>query len=167
MGNIAANIHFILFTPDCIFYFLIFNFFSHQGGSYAKEVVDVSCIMTLGTHRYMTESEMTAKVGEHVFGRIRVFNHQWRNPDALVDLDASGRGTPLQVNRAVAEADVVIGIGAVVPITSRDFRVRRKSSNRGFAVIAQRRKPTSYPAAVEEIPFWALSIIQCAVIWTT
>ncbi|MCB2145139.1 MAG: nickel-dependent lactate racemase [Deltaproteobacteria bacterium] len=75
----------------------------------------IECIMALGTHRYMTEAEMAAKVGEQVYRRIRVFNHKWRDPDALVDLGASSQGTPLLVNRAVAEADVVIGLGAVVP----------------------------------------------------
>lgn len=75
----------------------------------------IGCIMALGTHRYMTESEMKARVGDTVWRRIRVFNHQWRYPDALVDLGTSSQGTPLQVNRTVAEADVVIGLGAIVP----------------------------------------------------
>lgn len=75
----------------------------------------ISCIMALGTHRYMTDSEMMDKVGEHVFRRIRVFNHEWKDPSSLVDLGISDQGTPLRVNRAVVEANVVIGIGAVVP----------------------------------------------------
>ncbi|MFO7712951.1 nickel-dependent lactate racemase [Desulfosarcina sp.] len=75
----------------------------------------INCIMALGTHRYMTDAEMEAKVGERVFRRIRVFNHEWRDPDALVDLGTSSQGTPLLVNRAVAEADVVIGLGSIVP----------------------------------------------------
>jgi len=75
----------------------------------------ISCIMALGTHRYMTEEEMAAKAGADVYRRIHVFNHEWRDPDALVDLGVSRQGTPLLVNRAVAEADVVIGLGAIVP----------------------------------------------------
>ncbi|MGB5985137.1 MAG: nickel-dependent lactate racemase [Desulfobacterales bacterium] len=75
----------------------------------------IQCIMALGTHRYMSEAEMEAKVGGEVFRRIRVFNHEWRNPKALVDLGVSSQGTPLTVNRVVAEADVVIGLGAIVP----------------------------------------------------
>ena len=75
----------------------------------------IGCIMALGTHRYMTEAEMAAKVGERVYRRIRVFNHDWRDPAALVDLGVSSQGTPLLVNRAVADADVVIGLGAIVP----------------------------------------------------
>jgi len=75
----------------------------------------IACIMALGTHRYMTEAEMIAKVGKAVFRRINVFNHTWRDPEALVGVGFSGRGTPLEVNRAVIEADVIIGLGAIVP----------------------------------------------------
>lgn len=76
---------------------------------------NVECIMALGTHRYMTDEEMRAKVGDAMFARIRVFNHLWRDPRALVDLGTSTQGTPLLVNRAVVEADVVIGLGTIVP----------------------------------------------------
>ena len=75
----------------------------------------IECIMALGTHRYMSDDEMKAKVGSAVFRRIKVFNHEWRNPSVLVDLGISKRGTPLIVNRAVVEADVVIGLGTIVP----------------------------------------------------
>jgi lactate racemase len=75
----------------------------------------IACIMALGTHRYMTSEEMQAKVGLEVARRIRVFNHEWREPHNLIDLGRSAYGTPLQVNRAVKEADVVIGLGAIVP----------------------------------------------------
>jgi nickel-dependent lactate racemase len=75
----------------------------------------ICCLMALGTHRYMSGEEMIQKVGRAVHERIRVVNHEWRNPDALVDLGQSKQGTPLSVNRLVAEADVVIGLGAIVP----------------------------------------------------
>lgn len=75
----------------------------------------VACIMALGTHRYMTEDELRVKVGAAVFGRIRVFNHEWRDTQALVALGTSSQGTPLLVSRVVVEADVVIGLGAIVP----------------------------------------------------
>jgi len=75
----------------------------------------ISCILALGTHRYMSPEEIQEKVGRDVCRRIRVFNHEWRNPEALVDLGHSGRGTPIEVNKAVLDAEVLIGIGAVVP----------------------------------------------------
>lgn len=75
----------------------------------------ISCIIALGTHRYMTEAELRAKVGNAACDRIRVFNHEWKDPEQLVDLGVSEHGTPLVVNKAAVEADVIIGIGAVVP----------------------------------------------------
>jgi len=75
----------------------------------------ITCMIALGTHRYMTEPELREKMGAAVCERIRVVNHEWKDPDQLVDLGVSDHGTPLVVNKAAVEADVVIGIGAVVP----------------------------------------------------
>lgn len=75
----------------------------------------ISVIMALGTHRYMTEQELKAKVGEAVYSRVKVFNHEWMDEANLVNVGESINGTPLWVNKAVAEAEVVIGIGAIVP----------------------------------------------------
>lgn len=75
----------------------------------------ISILMALGTHRAMTEGEMLAKVGRKVYGRFRIFNHDWKDPQKLVDLGTSSQGTPLLVNRAAVEADVIIGLGSIVP----------------------------------------------------
>jgi lactate racemase len=76
---------------------------------------NISVLMALGTHRGMTDEEIRSKVGEEIARRCRVFNHQWQDASQLVDLGISRRGTPLQVNRAAIEADVIIGLGAIVP----------------------------------------------------
>ena len=76
---------------------------------------NICCIMALGTHRYMTEGEMVEKVGRAVYERIKVVNHEWRNKQALLDMGRSRQGTPLTVNKLVARADAVIGLGAIVP----------------------------------------------------
>ncbi|MCG8511732.1 MAG: nickel-dependent lactate racemase [Rhodospirillales bacterium] len=75
----------------------------------------ILCVIALGTHRYMTETELREKVSDAVYERIRVINHEWKDPDQLVDLGVSEHGTPLVVNKAAIDADVVIGIGAAVP----------------------------------------------------
>lgn len=75
----------------------------------------ISCIIALGTHRYMKEDEIKDKVGTEVFTRIKVFNHEWRNSEALSHMGVSRNGTPLVVNTAAVAADVIIGLGAVVP----------------------------------------------------
>jgi lactate racemase len=75
----------------------------------------ITCLIALGTHRYMTEAEIETKVGREVCRRITVRNHEWKDPDQLVDLGVSEHGTPLIVNKAAVEADLIIGTGAVVP----------------------------------------------------
>ncbi len=76
---------------------------------------NLTVLVALGTHRYMTEEELAAKVGPAVFARVRVINHLWRDPAELIDLGESKSGTPLVVNKAVAEHDFLIGLGAIVP----------------------------------------------------
>lgn len=75
----------------------------------------ITCMIALGTHRYMTKAEIRAKVGDAVCDRITVKNHEWKDKTQLVDLGVSEHGTPLIVNKAAVEADVIIGTGAVVP----------------------------------------------------
>ena len=76
---------------------------------------DITVIMALGTHRYMTKAEKIEKVGSEIYKRVRVINHKWRDETQLVDLGKSRQGTPLIVNKAVMEHDVLIGLGAIVP----------------------------------------------------
>ncbi len=75
----------------------------------------ISILMALGTHRPMTEQEIRAKVGEQVYQTVGVSNHNWRDPEQLVNLGTSAQGTPLWVNRAALEADLIIGLGSIVP----------------------------------------------------
>lgn len=76
---------------------------------------DVTILMALGTHRYMTEQEMEAKVGTEVYNRVRTINHLWQDKVNLADLGKTGHGTPLIVNRLLPESDLVIALGAIVP----------------------------------------------------
>lgn len=78
---------------------------------------DQITIMTaLGTHRPMTRSEMTEKLGSDVVNDYRCLNHDWADSDALVYLGETEQGAPVWVNRKVTESDLVIGIGAIMPI---------------------------------------------------
>ena len=76
---------------------------------------DITILMALGTHRYMTEAEMEAKVGAAVYKRVRTVNHLWQDKANLADLGTTSQGTPLTVNRLLPESDVIIALGAIVP----------------------------------------------------
>ena len=75
----------------------------------------ITVLIALGTHRKMTGEEIEHKFGEQVTGRVSVVNHEAFEPAARVDLGTTPGGVPVQVNRLVVEADLVIGVGNIVP----------------------------------------------------
>jgi len=76
----------------------------------------IEFMMALGTHRPMTEEEMRAKVGDAIYDRYPVHNHEWDNPAALEYLGATEQGVEVWINRRVMQADLVVGIGRIMPI---------------------------------------------------
>ncbi|MBP2641167.1 MAG: larA 1 [Firmicutes bacterium] len=75
----------------------------------------ITIIIALGTHRFMTEEEIAVKFGEDVVKRVQIKNHDFKNPEALIDLGNTPNGTSIWVNREAYEADFKIGIGSIVP----------------------------------------------------
>lgn len=74
----------------------------------------INILIGLGTHRFMSEQEVRSKFGS-LYGHYSIRNHNWRDAGELVDMGKTSRGTPIVVNRAVLEADFVIGVGHIVP----------------------------------------------------
>ena len=85
----------------------------HAAGVPAERI---EFMMALGTHRPMTEDEMRAKVGDAIYDRYPVYNHEWDNPAALEYLGATEQGVEVWINRRVMQADLVVGIGRIMPI---------------------------------------------------
>ncbi len=80
---------------------------------------DIRFVTAYGCHRAMTQAEMVLKLGEDVVARHLVFNHNIY--EHLVDCGVTERGTPVRINREVAEADLRIAIGGVVPHLTAGF----------------------------------------------
>ena len=76
---------------------------------------DIAIVIALGTHRPMTEQEILVKVGPHVARAFQIVNVPARNDTHMVSLGTSLRGIPARVNRTVAQADIRIGLGMIVP----------------------------------------------------
>jgi nickel-dependent lactate racemase len=55
------------------------------------------------------------KVGEAITGRVRYVEHNPLDESELVYLGCTWQGTPLWVNRVVAEADLIVGFGGCGP----------------------------------------------------
>jgi len=75
----------------------------------------ITVIIALGTHRFMTGQEILEKFGKEVVRRVTIKNHDYKNPAALIDLGKTPNGTSVWINREVYEADFKIGIGSIVP----------------------------------------------------
>lgn len=75
----------------------------------------ITIIMANGTHRPMTQLEILTRVGEDVAARVEVVNHDYRNRSELVSWGNTRSGVPIWINRRVAAAGLVLGVGSIVP----------------------------------------------------
>jgi nickel-dependent lactate racemase len=73
-------------------------------------------VMSLGTHRPMSRKEIRQKLGPVVVDTYEVNNHNWEDPDSLEYLGDTAQGIPVWVNKLVRQSDLVIGLGAIMPI---------------------------------------------------
>ena len=81
---------------------------------------NVSVIVALGTHAPLSLEEMSAVYGEDAVREYSFFNHDCKAPD-LVAVAKLKSGTPVKINRRVAEADFKIGLGSIFPHPMNGF----------------------------------------------
>ncbi len=84
-------------------------------GSAGVEPGAVTILMAGGTHRPMTEAETLAKVGPEVLRSCRVVGHRWMEASELAQVGCTASGVPVEVNRAIVESDLCIGVGDICP----------------------------------------------------
>lgn len=71
---------------------------------------DITVVFALGSHRRHTEAEMRRLAGDRVFERIHCVDS---DSNDCVHLGTTRRGTPVDITRAVAEADRRICLGNI------------------------------------------------------
>lgn len=76
---------------------------------------NITLMIALGTHRLMTDTEITERFGKEVVQRVSVVNHDWQDKDKLVYAGDTASGIPVWINKLFYEADFRIGIGNVQP----------------------------------------------------
>jgi nickel-dependent lactate racemase len=74
----------------------------------------IRIVVALGLHRKQTEDELKQLVGEPVYRRVRVVNHSALSEDCVL-LGTTSMGTPVEINRIVAEAELRIATGNIEP----------------------------------------------------
>lgn len=94
---------------------------------------EISIVFSLGIHRPLTFKEQKMIVGDEVTDRIRMENHSGKNGNQLISLGKTNRGTPVIINRRVAEADKIILTGTLSFHYLAGFGGGRKSIIPGVA----------------------------------
>ena len=75
----------------------------------------ISVVIALGTHRPMTDAEIDARLGPGVTGRVRVQNSPWQDPTQLAAVGRTPNGTSVQITRMATDADLIVGVGSIIP----------------------------------------------------
>jgi nickel-dependent lactate racemase len=83
-----------------------------RGGASLDQILVVPA---LGVHRMMTDDEVTQRLGGEWASQLKWEHHDCDDPNRLADLGLTSRGTPVLINRSVAEADLVVSIGCIEP----------------------------------------------------
>jgi len=80
---------------------------------------NITLIFARGSHRSLTPAEVTAQIGPSLAARYAIVNQS--TPEMMTTIRPGLRGQPAQVLRAVAEADVRVGIGMITPHLDAGF----------------------------------------------
>ena len=81
---------------------------------------NISIIVSLGTHRALTEEELNDNYGEDVVAQYAIHNHDCQAPD-LVPVGKLKTGTVVKINKKVHDATFKIGIGSIFPHPMNGF----------------------------------------------
>jgi nickel-dependent lactate racemase len=90
----------------------------HRAGVSKK---DVRIVIALGSHRPLSPPEIKLKTGAEIAGQYTVINAPCEDPRQMRAVGESSSGIPAEVNRWVVEADLRIGVGAIVPHMDTGF----------------------------------------------
>ncbi len=76
---------------------------------------DITLVAAPGLHRVMELDDMGKKVGKEALARVKWESHDCRDSARMVYIGKTDRGTPVYINRTVAEADFRVLIGTIEP----------------------------------------------------
>ncbi len=105
---------------------------------------NITIMIALGLHPPLDRPEMITKLGKEVVENYRVLNH---DVNQTVNIGTTSRGTPVDINRRVIEADFRLSTGFIEPhffagfsggrksIAPGVFSVRSAYKNHGYAML--------------------------------
>ncbi len=108
-----------------------------------------------GTHRVMSDAEVRAKVGDEAYRRVRLTQHDCAIPESMVELEPVHVGDieiPVQVNKTILEADLLIGLGNILPHCGAGFSGGAKILQPGVCGVATTSATHIAATLLPEIP---------------
>ncbi len=84
----------------------------------------IQFLIAHGTHRLMTDKEVRKKLGDFIVDTFAVYQHDASKTGELVDLgeiEMEEYSLPVRINRRALEADLLIGVGNIVPHSDAGF----------------------------------------------
>ncbi len=82
---------------------------------------DLTVLVALGSHRPMTQAELADKLGAGPARRLRIVQPDSRDATTLRFWGNTSLDVPIWADRTVEGADLVIGIGAIMPLMAAGF----------------------------------------------
>jgi len=98
-------------TPTAEFFVLLLDYLLAHGARRENMLI----LFGLGVHRDMTAEEAHVKLGHTDLRGIPWRNHSHNDERQLKHLGTTSRGTDVALNRHLAEADLIIPVGAIEP----------------------------------------------------
>lgn len=89
--------------------------------------IDIALLIATGFHHATTREELILKFGKDIVERETILIHDCRDEKSLCRLGTLPSGAPLIINRAAAEADLLLSEGFIEPHFFAGFSGGRKS----------------------------------------
>jgi len=98
-------------VPDSIIIPMILDELNKAGIADRRITIVVAC----GAHRPITEQEALKRFGSEVLPRVRLVNHVAADEKSLRLIGRTSFGTEIWINRIVADSDLIIATGCIIP----------------------------------------------------
>ena len=88
---------------------------------------EITLLIATGMHRPTTKEELIDKFGEEIVEKEKIYVHQSREEEMLVEIGTLPSGAPLVINRLAVETDLLLSEGFIEPHFFAGYSGGRKS----------------------------------------
>jgi len=106
---------------------------------------NIKLIVATGSHRANTIAELEMMIGKENVKRFKIENHCCTDENNIKYIGNTKKGMPIYINKTVAEADIKILTGVIVPHHTAGFSGGRKSIIPGVASLNTLKIHHSFP----------------------